>query len=81
MNVIYLLLLFGTLIITFFGQYNSGNGEVIPTTSDPLHFGSSSLITFPATVSHPHMVLQNGNEILVPDLVSCTSHATVPTRI
>lgn len=43
---------------------------MIPTTSDPLHFATNAnLITFPAEVSHPHMVLQHGEEIFVPDLV------------
>lgn len=50
-------------------QYNSGDGLIMPT-SNPLDFESGSLITFPAEVSHPHMALQNGNEVLVPDLVS-----------
>ncbi|KAI5116803.1 hypothetical protein M0805_007015 [Coniferiporia weirii] len=52
-------------------NYDSGNGMIIPTTSDPLHFDTSSstkLITFPAAVSHPHMAVQNGEEVLVPDL-------------
>ncbi|THH03776.1 hypothetical protein EW145_g6014 [Phellinidium pouzarii] len=52
-------------------NYNTGNGMVIPTTFDPLHFDTSSatkLITFPAAVSHPHMALENGKEVLVPDL-------------
>ena len=53
-------------------QYGSGNGFVIPTSPDALHFDAdaATLITFPAPVSHPHMVLEHGNEILVPDLVS-----------
>jgi 6-phosphogluconolactonase (cycloisomerase 2 family) len=55
-------------------NYMGGNAEIIPTTSDPLHFArNSALITFPPPeggVSHPHMALQNGNEIFVPDLVS-----------
>ena len=43
---------------------------IIPTTTDPLHFSrSAGLITFPASVSHPHMALQHGSEVLVPDLV------------
>ncbi|KAH8109447.1 putative isomerase YbhE [Phellopilus nigrolimitatus] len=50
-------------------NYNTGNGKIIPTTTDPLHFNASSeLITFPASVSHPHMAVQNGDEVLVPDL-------------
>ncbi|OCB91011.1 putative isomerase YbhE [Sanghuangporus baumii] len=51
-------------------NYNTGNGKIIPTASDPLDFDDSSapLITFPATVSHPHMALENDEEVLVPDL-------------
>jgi len=49
-------------------NYNSGNGMVIPTASTGLTFDAASLITFPAEVSHPHMALQHGSEILVPDL-------------
>lgn len=43
----------------------------MPTASDPLVFDDSSapLITFPADVSHPHMALENGEEVLIPDLV------------
>lgn len=55
-------------------NYGSGNGRIIPTTSSPLTFdNSASTITFPPPVggvSHPHMALQHGNEILVSDLVS-----------
>lgn len=53
-------------------KYNTGNGKIIPTTSDPLHFDTSNatkLITFPAEVSHPHMALEHGQEVFVPDLV------------
>jgi len=43
-------------------NYGSGNGEIIPSISDPLHFAqNSSLITFPPPaggVSHPHMALE-----------------------
>ncbi|KAF7792669.1 hypothetical protein EIP86_003766 [Pleurotus ostreatoroseus] len=50
-------------------NYNTGNGLIIPTTTDPLHFSrDASLITFPAPVSHPHMALQHGEEVFVPDL-------------
>jgi len=50
-------------------NYNSGTGTIIPTTFDPMHFATNaSTITFPASVSHPHMALQNGEEVLVPDL-------------
>ncbi|KAI1798203.1 putative isomerase YbhE [Ganoderma leucocontextum] len=51
-------------------NYGSGNGLIVPTESeDPLEFVSSyTPITFNATVSHPHMALQHGNEVFVPDL-------------
>lgn len=62
-------------------NYNSGNGRVIPTTNSPLHFQSNDapLITFPRPtgVSHPHMVLEHGQEILVPDLVRRSICSTV----
>ncbi|KAI0046974.1 putative isomerase YbhE [Auriscalpium vulgare] len=49
-------------------NYDSGNGLIVPTT-DALGFSSAeSLITFPASVSHPHMALQHEAEVLVPDL-------------
>lgn len=55
-------------------NYNTGNGVIIPTTTDPLTFATNaSLITFPPPaggVSHPHMALQHGNETFVSDLVS-----------
>jgi hypothetical protein len=58
-------------------NYGSGNGEIIPTTTDPLHFAqNASLVTdhFSAPrlggVSNPHMALEHGKEVLVPDLVS-----------
>ncbi|EIN04630.1 putative isomerase YbhE [Punctularia strigosozonata HHB-11173 SS5] len=49
-------------------NYDGGNGKIVPTTTDPLHFADADLVTFPATVSHPHMALQHGKEVLVPDL-------------
>lgn len=54
-------------------NYNGANGRVVPTTS-PLQFADSAapIITFPPPaggVSHPHMVLEYGKELLVPDLV------------
>ncbi|KAF5353940.1 hypothetical protein D9756_007155 [Leucocoprinus leucothites] len=53
-------------------NYNTGNGRVIPTTNSGLTFGQNSpMITFPkpnGPVSHPHMVLEHGSEILVSDL-------------
>jgi len=56
-------------------NYGSGDGRIIPTETDPLQFDSSNssspTITFPppaATVSHPHMAVEVGNELLIPDL-------------
>lgn len=45
---------------------------IIPTNPDPLHFdnSSASVITLPASNSHPHMALQHDQEVLVPDVVS-----------
>jgi hypothetical protein len=55
-------------------NYGSGNGKIIPSISDPLHFAqNSSLITFPPPdggVSHPHMALKCADEVFVSDLVS-----------
>ena len=52
-----------------FWKYNTGNGKIVPTEDDPLQFvANASLISFPADVSHPHMAVQNGDEVLVPDL-------------
>ncbi len=54
-------------------NYGTGNGRIIPTTGAALRFDqSASVITFPKkpnTVSHPHMAVEHGNEIFVPDLV------------
>ncbi|KAG6828635.1 hypothetical protein H0H92_007227 [Tricholoma furcatifolium] len=55
-------------------NYGSGDGRIIPTEpSDPTTFiDSAPLITFPPppapNVSHPHMALQHGTEVLVSDL-------------
>ncbi|KAJ7054128.1 Lactonase, 7-bladed beta-propeller-domain-containing protein [Mycena amicta] len=53
-------------------NYSSGNGRIIPTTTSPEIFNNDApVITFPAPpggVSHPHMALQHGKEVLVPDL-------------
>ncbi|KAJ3569150.1 hypothetical protein NP233_g5241 [Leucocoprinus birnbaumii] len=53
-------------------NYGSGNGRIIPTTGSSLIFEKNApLITFPrkpGTVSHPHMLLEHGDEVLVPDL-------------
>lgn len=55
-------------------NYGSGNGRIIPTTNNGLTFDNfAPTITLPPpstpTVSHPHMALQHGEEVLVPDLV------------
>lgn len=54
-------------------NYGSGNGRVIPTTNSGLEFDQNSpLITFPkpnGPISHPHMVVEHDDEILIPDLV------------
>lgn len=54
-------------------NYNSGNGRIFSTTNCGLTFDDSApTVTFPPpsrpTVSHPHMALQHGIEVLVPDL-------------
>ncbi|KAH9920007.1 putative isomerase YbhE [Epithele typhae] len=53
-------------------NFGSGNGLFIPTQEDPLQLVSGSpLITFPPPtggVSHPHMALEVGEEVFVPDL-------------
>jgi len=56
-------------------NYGGGNGRIIPTTSDSLHFDASApsagVITFPVPqggVSHPHSAYEFGQEVLVPDL-------------
>lgn len=56
-------------------NYGSGNASFIPTSSDGETFNPSaaSSITFtpPAGgVSHPHMALEYGDEVFIPDLVS-----------
>ena len=53
-------------------QYDTGNGLIVPTEKgNPLEFVPEySLITFDAPVSHPHMALEHGSEVFVPDLVS-----------
>ncbi|KAG5635491.1 hypothetical protein H0H81_011046 [Sphagnurus paluster] len=54
-------------------NYNSGTGRIVSTTSNPLKFDNSAgVISFPQPqggASHPHMALEYGSEILIPDLV------------
>ncbi|KAH9849366.1 putative isomerase YbhE [Lenzites betulinus] len=51
-------------------NYGSGNGLIVPTEKgNPLEFLSDHpVITFDAAVSHPHMALEHGSEVFVPDL-------------
>ncbi|KAK0199803.1 Lactonase, 7-bladed beta-propeller-domain-containing protein [Desarmillaria ectypa] len=53
-------------------NYVGGNGRIIPTTSTLLDFDNTAgVISFPVAsggVSHPHMALEYGSEVLVPDL-------------
>ncbi|KAL9709508.1 hypothetical protein Ac2012v2_007245 [Leucoagaricus gongylophorus] len=53
-------------------NFDGGSGLFIPTIGSPLHFERNApAITFPTkpnTVSHPHMLLQHGEEVFVPDL-------------
>lgn len=59
-------------------NYNSGNGRIIPTdpTDGTRFINTAPEISFPQpappNVSHPHMALQHGTEVLVPDLVRST---------
>ncbi|PIL27506.1 hypothetical protein GSI_10657 [Ganoderma sinense ZZ0214-1] len=63
-------------------NYGSGNGVIVPTGQDPTKFSSGApVLTFPApaapAVSHPHMALQVGKEVFVPDLGADTIHRLV----
>ncbi|KAI0260749.1 Lactonase, 7-bladed beta-propeller-domain-containing protein [Gloeopeniophorella convolvens] len=49
-------------------NYGSGSGLIVPTANNALSFESAPLISFPAPVSHPHMAVEHGSEVLVPDL-------------
>lgn len=67
-------------------NFDGGSGLFIPTTDSPLHFERNApAITFPTkpnTISHPHMLLQYGDEVFVPDLVGPTRLAPYsPTLI
>ena len=58
---------------------------IIPTNeSDPLHLldGDAEVIKFPGADSHPHMALEVGQEVFVPDLVRARrSLAPFTTRL
>jgi len=67
-------------------NFDGGSGLFIPTTDSPLHFERNApAIAFPTkpnTISHPHMLLQHGDEVFVPDLVGPTRLAPYsPTLI
>ncbi|KAJ7852583.1 Lactonase, 7-bladed beta-propeller-domain-containing protein [Mycena leptocephala] len=54
-------------------NYGSGDGEIIPTVKGGTEFDNSTsvLVTFPPPpggVSNPHMALEHGKEVFVPDL-------------
>lgn len=55
-------------------NYGGGNGRIIQTTESGLRFDQEEvtpIVTFPRLASgapHPHMALEHGDEILVPDL-------------
>jgi 6-phosphogluconolactonase (cycloisomerase 2 family) len=55
-------------------NFGDGTGKIIPTASDPLYFAQDApTIVFPPPdggVSHPHMALEHGGEVFIPDLVS-----------
>lgn len=55
-------------------NYNTGNGRVVPTNEGLVFDQNAAVETFPlensTSVSHPHMALEHGGEIYVPDLVS-----------
>ncbi|KAJ3513530.1 hypothetical protein NLJ89_g2895 [Agrocybe chaxingu] len=56
-------------VVNYFG----GNGRIIPTSNSVRFDNTAPIITFPIingpeTVSHPHMVLEHRDEVLVPDL-------------
>jgi hypothetical protein len=56
----------------FLHQYSSGTGAFIPLGTDLLTLDEENAqkITFNATGSHPHQVVEVGDEVLIPDLVS-----------
>jgi hypothetical protein len=62
-------------------NYESGNGRIVQTTESGLYFDQEEvtpIVTFPRLdggASHPHMAVEHGDEILVPDLVSSLQFA------
>ena len=55
-------------------NYNSGNGRILPTSSPETFTDDAPLLTFPVlkNISHPHMVYEYEDEVLVTDLVRLT---------
>ncbi|KAI0764966.1 putative isomerase YbhE [Fomes fomentarius] len=51
-------------------NFGGGNGVIVPTEEDPTQFvADAPIITFgDASTSHPHMALEVGSEVFVPDL-------------
>ncbi|XP_006457591.1 hypothetical protein AGABI2DRAFT_196220 [Agaricus bisporus var. bisporus H97] len=53
-------------------NYNTGNGRVVPTNEGLVFEQNAAVEKFPlensTSVSHPHMALEHGGEIYVPDL-------------
>jgi hypothetical protein len=54
-------------------NYGSGNGRVIPARGGLVFDRNAAVDNFPlknsTAISHPHMALEHGSEIFVPDLV------------
>ncbi|KAI0746768.1 putative isomerase YbhE [Daedaleopsis nitida] len=51
-------------------NFGGGNGVIVSTQEDPTQFvtGSPAITFGDATTSHPHMALEVGSEVFVPDL-------------
>ncbi|KAJ7235064.1 hypothetical protein C8J57DRAFT_1089242, partial [Mycena rebaudengoi] len=53
---------------------SGGNGRIVPTSTSPARFSRNApIITFPPLaggLSHPHIALQYGMRVFVPDLMS-----------
>ncbi|KAI5886632.1 putative isomerase YbhE [Schizophyllum commune H4-8] len=51
-------------------NYNSGDGRILPTSSPETFTDDAPLLTFPVlkNISHPHMVYEYEDEVLVTDL-------------
>ncbi|KAH7101430.1 putative isomerase YbhE [Auriculariales sp. MPI-PUGE-AT-0066] len=49
-------------------NYNSGTVGIYTLSADKLNFVNGSKISFSANVSHPHEVVEYGQEVFIPDL-------------